>query len=634
MRQIELLAPARDYEHGYAALLCGADALYVGAPRFGARAAAGVAEADIARLCRAAHGFGARVYVAMNTLLYDDELAAAEQIAIRMWEAGADALIVQDMAFLRMNLPPVALHASTQTCNLEPEQIRFLARAGFSRVILERALHRDEIREIEKPAREEGVGLEAFVHGAICVGYSGRCYLSRSAGPRSGNRGDCSQPCRVSWTLFDERMQSLIRDRHLLSVQDLNLTPSLEEMIDIGVDSFKIEGRLKDIAYVKNIVSWYRHRLDAIIASHSGLERSSRGVSSIEFEPAPQKSFSRGASLYFFSERRNRVASFDTPKAVGERIGRIERVGRDFFELASDETSRGTRVLSPTFQGETNGPVNPGSSLLSAGDGICFVDAAGSLRGTHINGTEGGRIYPNRMEGLKSGMELFRNHDATFVAAAGRSRDRRSLEVTAQIEITATGIRLTYTDGDIYGEAFREGAFDPAQQPARAEETIRTQVAKTGDTVFRVTKADIVRDAARFVPLSLLNELRREATARLSENILRNHTRPPRKPEDKTFPYPTAAISGEMNVTNRLSEAFYRDHGVRQIEPGYDLQADLAGKRVMQSRYCLRHEIGECLREHPRYRGKLYLGNGPHRYELQFDCTACRMDLIYCGRPR
>lgn len=296
LRTIELLAPAKNYEQGRAAILCGADALYVGAPRFGARSAAGVPEEEIVRLCDLAHRFGAKVYVAMNTLLYEQELADAERIACRMWNAGADALIVQDMAFLRMELPPVELHASTQVCNTDPQRVRFLSEAGFTRVILERAL---SLGEIGRLSRAADVEIETFVHGAICVSYSGRCYMSRTMGPRSGNRGDCSQSCRLPYDLLDERMRPLERNRHLLSLQDMNATGQIEELIGAGVTSFKIEGRLKDENYVRNVVGWYRRKLDGILARRDDLRRASEGISTLEFEPNPAKSFSRGATAYF-----------------------------------------------------------------------------------------------------------------------------------------------------------------------------------------------------------------------------------------------------------------------------------------------------------------------------------------------
>lgn len=418
-RKLELLAPAKNFESGRAALLCGADALYVGAPRFGARAAAGVSVEEIGRLCELAHRFGARVFVTMNTLLYEQELAEAERMATRMWQIGADALIVQDMAFLRMDLPPIDLHASTQMCTTTPEQVRFLADVGFSRVVLERAL---TLQEIEQLSRAAAVEIEAFIHGALCVSYSGRCYMSRTMSARSGNRGDCSQACRLPYDLLDEQMQPLVRNRHLLSLQDMNATERLEAMIDAGVTSFKIEGRLKDENYVRNVVGWYRRRMDEIIARRPDLCRSSEGVSTFEFEPNPAKSFSRGGISYFLDGARRGVASFDTPKAFGEPLGQVRAVRRDSFQIQ--------RAAGQGVQ-------------LSAGDGLCFVTAAGEPSGTNVNRIEGDWIWPNRMEGIRPGVELYRNYDHRYVTALSRSRLRRAVPTTVSVRVTASEMELT-----------------------------------------------------------------------------------------------------------------------------------------------------------------------------------------------
>ena len=619
MKTIELLAPAKDLEHGRAAVLCGADAVYAGAPRFGARASAGMRTEDIGELCDFAHGFGARVYVAMNTLLYEDELAEAEEIAARVCDAGADGLIVQDMAFLRMEgLPPVETHASTQTFNMSAERIKFLAEAGFSRVILERALSLAEITEIHTKVPE--IGLEAFIHGAICVSYSGRCYMSRTMGPRSGNRGVCMQACRLPYNLLDENIRPIMKDRHLLSVQDMNLTDHLEGLIDAGVSSFKIEGRLKDIDYVKNIVTWYRRRLDGIIARRDDLQRASQGTSMVEFEPSPGKSFSRGATSYFIADKKNKVASFDTPKSSGEYVGKVSKTGRDFF--ICDTALR-----------------------LNNGDGICFFDGNRRLTGTNINKPDNGRIYPNRMEGIAAGTEIYRNYDIKFVSAVERSRMRRTIAVAAKtwmeagrisLELCETADDLGSREKPACASVSLAGAFDPAQNPERAEETLRTQIAKTGETTYSVQSINIEWDVPLFVPVSIINKLRRGAVEKLTEArleaIRQEKAAHRRRPENMEAPYPAAVLTGEDNVTNPLAGRFYRDHGVTAIEQGYDLADDLTGKRVMQMRYCPRKEIGQCLKEKPSYTEKLYIENGLNVYELLFDCATCTASLVYKGK--
>lgn len=606
-RFLELLAPAKNFESGRAALLCGADALYVGAPKFGARAAAGVSVEEIGRLCELAHRFGARVFVTMNTLLYEQELVEAERMATRMWQIGADALIVQDLAFLRMDLPPIDLHASTQMCTTTPEQVRFLADVGFSRVVLERA---STLQEIEKLSQAADVEIEAFIHGALCVSYSGRCYMSRTMSARSGNRGDCSQACRLPYDLLDERMQPLVRNRHLLSLQDMNATERLEAMIDAGVTSFKIEGRLKDENYVRNVVGWYRRRMDEIIAQRPDLCRASEGVSTFEFEPNPAKSFSRGGISYFLDGARRGVASFDTPKAFGEPLGRVRAVRRDSFQLQ--------RAAGQGVQ-------------LSAGDGLCFVTAAGDPSGTNVNRIEGDWIWPNRMEGIRPGVELYRNYDHRYVTALSRSRLRRAVPVTASVRVTASEIELTLSDGTLQVTVSRSGDFELAQQPDRALATIRTQLSKTGETIFDLTDVKFSDDEVRFVPVSVLNELRREAFQQLDTERLEHYCRRQRLPEDSNVRFPKLVLGGDENVVNSLAERFYRDHGVTCIEPGYDLRSDLKGVDVMRMRYCIRRELGMCLRDKPDYTGKLYLRHGTFLYALRFDCARCMMTVHYCG---
>ena len=604
LRRIELLAPVRDLEHGKAAVLCGADALYVGAPRFGARAAVGVEEAQIAELCRFAHRYRVRVYVAMNTVLYEQELAEAERMVHRLWQVGADALIVQDLAFLRMDLPPIELHASTQMFNADLARTAFWTGAGFSRVILERAL---TLEEIERIARGTEAEIEAFIHGAICVGYSGRCYMSRTMSARSGNRGDCSQSCRLPYNLLDEQFRPLMRDKHLLSVRDLNLSGHLEAMIDAGVTSFKIEGRLKDMNYVRNVVGWYRRELDEIIARRNDLQRASVGESILEFAPDPAKSFSRGATTYYLDGRVPDVSSFDTPKSMGERLGRVVRVGRDRVEL-------------DTLQ------------ELASGDGICFRGADGVLIGTHVNRCEGKWVYPNRMEGLRPGVWLYRNYDHRFVSAVSRSRLKRIIPLSGSVKVESETVRLRLSDGTLSAEAALTGSFEPARQEKQAEETLRTQLARMGESIYRLDTLEVLSSPMRFVPASVLSSLRREAIAALDRAREEAYVRRTRKPEDRNLPFPVETLSGAENVTNSLAERFYREHGVRTIEPGYDLREDLRDRTVMRMRYCLRRELGWCLKEKPSYRGRLYLDHGGYLYELHFDCARCGMELIYRGR--
>lgn len=604
LKTVELLAPARDYASAVVAVDAGADAVYIGGARFGARQAAGNSAEEIARVVEYAHRYGVRVHATLNTLLWDDELREAERTARELIDAGVDALIVQDMALRRMNLP-VELHASTQVSNRMPEETRFLSEAGFARVILERALSLDEIRAICAATPAE---IEVFVHGAICVGYSGRCFLSRAMSGRSGNRGACSQPCRLAWDLVDGRGRRLIAGKHLLSVRDMNLSHRLGELVDAGVTSFKIEGRLKDAGYIRNVVAWYRRALDEVLAARPALRRSSVGESVPDFTPDPAKSFTRGESEYFFDGKRPGVASFDTPKAVGERIGRVAKVAGGSFWLDSD-------------------------SDLSAGDGLCFISARGAV-GTNVNTVDGRRITPNRIEGITPGAEVFRNYDRRFSLALERSRMRRVIPARARIEVSGTGVAMTCTDCEGFeATARRDVGLERAKNPEANAEMLRTQARKSGDTIFAVREVE-VQGGEWFVPASLAAEVRREA---LEELLRRRSERPfPHRilTENPEARYPSQRLGAEANVTNHLAEAFYRDHGVREIERPLELASSFEGRTVMRSAYCIRREIGECLREGSRLRGDLYLEHGTDRFRLEFDCAACEMALVECPRRR
>ena len=601
MPPIELLAPAKDYAAAVAAVDCGADALYIGGAKFGARQAAGNSTEQIARVTEYAHRFGVRVHATLNTLLFDDELEEAERQARELLAAGVDALIVQDMAYLRMNLG-AELHASTQVCNTSPAEAAFLGRCGFARIILERALSLEEIRRIRQATDAE---LECFVHGAICVGYSGRCFLSRSTGSRSGNRGACSQPCRLPYDLQDAAGRTLVQGKHLLSVRDLNLSARLGELLDAGVSSFKIEGRLKDVNYIRNVVSHYRRELDRALAERPALSRASAGVSRTDFRPDPAKSFTRGDTEYFLDGRCRGVASFDTPKSVGEYLGRVAQADGRTFRL--------------------DRPCD-----AAPGDGLCFLTSEG-LCGTNVNAVEGDRLVPNRMEGIGPGTAVYRNFDRRFTLLLERSRTRRVIPASAEVTAGPEGVRMLFRDREgVMAEVARVLPLEPAAQPERMAATIHRQVARSGDTPFEIGE---VRpgDGAWFVPAGVLNDLRREGL----ELLLRRRLDRPRPhrilPEDPAARCPRTRLTAEENVTNALAERFYRDHGVAEIERGLDLAVSTAGCRVMRSAYCIRREIGACLRVVPAEGGDLFLVRGRRRYRLLFDCERCEMSLIDAG---
>ena len=597
IRKIELLAPAKDFDTAVDAIDCGADAVYIGAGRFGARYAATNSIDDIARVAEYAHRYGAKVYATLNTLLFDNELEDARQQATALIKAGVDALIVQDMAYCRMGLP-IELHASTQTNCVTPEKVKFFEEVGFARAILERSLSREQICDIRKATTIE---LEAFVHGAICVSQSGRCFFSRSTSERSGNRGECSQPCRLEYDLCNDKGEVIIKSKHLLSVRDFDLSARLGEMIDAGICSLKIEGRLKDRTYVRNIVSLYRRLLDVEIAKRSNVERSSVGNSTIEFEPNASRTFTRGAGEYFFDGKRRGVASFDTPKAMGERIGKVSRIDR-------------------------RGIILDRKHDLTTGDGVCFI-SNGALVGTNVVGIEGERVLLNRYDSVAAGIELFRNYNRLFSQAVERSRIKRTISADLYLQFGEGCITLTATDeSGISAVATIAQQSEEARDKAKGEEALRRQLSRSGDTIFEVRNIEI--NEVRFAPMSVLGALRREVFELLEKERLAHHKSSEQFIENSTAKYPTTVLTPQDNVTNHLAREFYADHGVSDIAEGLDCRTSTAGEQVVISDYCIRREIGECLLEKPRSRGDLYLVRGTKKYRLCFDCKACQMKVI------
>ena len=604
-RKIELLAPAKDYDTAVDAIDCGADAVYIGAGKFGARHSATNPIEDIARVAEYAHRYGVKVYATLNTLLFDDELEVAKEQALDLIEAGVDALIVQDMAYWKMNLP-IALHASTQTNCASIERVKFFEEMGFARAIMERSLSKREIAEIRKATNIE---LEAFVHGAICVSQSGRCFFSRSTSERSGNRGECSQPCRLEYDLCNDKGETIIKSKHLLSVRDLDLSARLGEMIDLGITSFKIEGRLKDRTYVRNIVSLYRQLLDREIAKRNDVERSSVGRSTIEFEPNAQRTFTRGAGEYLFDGKRRGVASFDTPKAMGEKVGKIVKVDR-------------------------RGIVLDRKHDLTTGDGVCFI-VNGSLIGTNVVGVEGERVQLNRYDGVAVSVELFRNYNRLFSQAVERSRVKRTIAVDLHLRFEQDKIVLTATDETgCVGLSTAEYTYEEVRDVAKSEEALRRQLSRSGDTIFEVRNTEI--ESIGFVPMSVVANLRREALANLEQSRLSNHsselqsaslTEVQNRRECKAQ-YPSKVLTPQDNVTNHLAREFYTECGVEEIAEGLDCRTSTIGEQVIISDYCIRREIGECLLEKPRLKGDLYLVRGTKKYRLSFDCKACQMKII------
>lgn len=601
MKTLELLAPAKDLATARAAIDSGADAVYMGGPRLGARAGATNSLEDIREAARYAHLFGARLYLTMNTIVYDHELEEARKIAQQAIDVGVDALIVQDMAYCRMGLKGAELHSSTQMYNASPERVAFLGKAGFSRIVLERGLTSEQMRELCGATDKE---IEAFVHGAICVSGSGRCYMSRSLSYRSGNRGECSQPCRQRYDLVDGTGKIVRKGLHLLSVKDLDLSAHIGQMVDMGVVSFKIEGRLKDEAYVRNITAHYSRLLDEAIAQREGYRRASRGRVALDFTPSPAKTFTRSGGDYIFRGKRQGLASFDTPKAMGEPIGRVSKIVKGGFLL-----NRNTK--------------------LTAGDGVCFI-VGGELIGTNINAIRDGVIVPNRMTGIEVGRELFRNYDKSFMDTIASTRTRRSMPITATLTGSTEGITLTLrTEEGVTVEVASNTTFDPAGKREVALGSMRSSLTKGGSSPFDVEEVALEFEGdVPFVPMGALNALRREALERLEESCKGIQPAKNIATEERDVRYPISTLRGDHNVVNRLAREFYADHGVEHIDEGYDQQPSLEGVEVMRTPYCIRREIGQCLKKGSKLKEPLKLVHGNDEYRLRFDCKECMMYVI------
>ena len=605
-RKIELLAPAKDLTCGLEAIRHGADAVYIGAPKFGARAAAANSGEDIRTLCDYAHLYGARVYVALNTILTDDELAEAERMIWELWRAGADALIVQDMGITQLDLPPIPLHASTQTDNRTVEKVRFFEQAGFTQVVLARELTLDEIREI---AAATTVPLEVFVHGALCVSYSGQCYLSEALSGRSANRGACAQYCRLPYTLVDADGTKIAGPKHLLSLKDMNRSDRLEELLDAGVSSLKIEGRLKDVTYVKNVTAYYRRCLDAILSRRPEYVRSSFGRSVYTFEPNPEKSFNRGFTPFFLDGRRADVTAFDTPKSLGEPVGRVKALkGKSAFTVA-------------------------GTKALHNGDGLAFFNRRGELEGLRVNRVEAGCVYPLRMPPLAVGMPIYRNYDQEFEKLLAKPSAERKMAVRMTFAENPFGFTLTLEDESgarvMLAEPFEK---ESAQRPQ--EENIRKQLAKLGNTPFEASEVRVELSGNWFVPSSCLAEMRRKGVAQLEDAHQIRYASPKagqvKAEEPGGNPFPEQRLTYLGNVSNRKAQAFYRQHGVRQIDAAFEL-SPRQDVPLMFTKHCLRYSMGWCSlhqRKQSPYREPYYLLYKETRLRLHFDCRHCQMQIF------
>jgi len=616
MQTLELLSPAKNLQCGFAAIDSGADAVYIGASRFGARAAAGNSVDDIRQLCDYAHKYGARVHVTVNTIIYDDEMDDTMRLVRQLCDIGVDALLVQDMGLLsriRAEHLPVALHASTQCDTRTAEKAAWLYSLGFGRVVLAREMSADEITEIHKTVPD--VELEAFVHGALCVSCSGVCYASQNCFDRSANRGECAQFCRLKFDLVDSDDRTIERGRYLLSLKDMCQIDNLETLARSGVTAFKIEGRLKDEEYVKNVVAAYSKRLDAIVARHPDkYRREAYGTVRYNFTPDLHKTFNRGYTTYFLNGRQPDIFSPDTPKALGEFVGHVKNVEHNCITVS-------------------------GTSSFANGDGLCFLNAEHELEGFRVNRAVGNKLYPYKMPAeLHRGAGLYRNNDQVFEnELKGKSSERR-IQVALSYGLTNDGFSLA-----VNGKVLSTVVFAHQKAKRPQHDNITAQLSKLGNTVLEASSVTIEDGAGEyFIPNSLLSQLRRDAAEAFEKEIARQTAE--RKPIEANEQAPLKVWQREYsefpylyNISNKDAEKFYSGQGMTDIRPAFELKKE-PGALIMQCRHCLRYSLGRCVRrggKRPEWHEPLFLRlPDGRRFRLEFNCDECQMNIYAdnCGK--
>ncbi|REG99675.1 peptidase U32 family protein [Flavobacterium aquicola] len=605
-KKIEILAPAKDLIGGIAAINSGADAVYIGAPQFGARSNATNSIEDVAELVKYAHLFHAQVFVVINTILYDNELETCRQMIWKLYDVGVDALIVQDMAIMEMDLPPIVLHASTQANNRDTDKIKFLKDVGMKRVVLARELNLHQIKEISEASDVE---LEFFVTGALCVSFSGNCYMSVANGERSANRGSCAQNCRLPYNLIDGHGDTLIKNSHLLSIKDFDVSDQIPNLVEAGVISFKIEGRLKDIVYVKNNVSYLRQKLDSFLEGSDKYTKASSGKCTYLFDSALDKSFNRGYTDYFVNERYQSIGSWESPKSKGQYIGKLIKTIGGAYQIENGE-------------------------LLNNGDGLCFINENNEAEGIYVNKAENGLAYPNVLKEIKDGTFIYRNNDAAFIKIVEREDSAvRKISTTLLLTENENGFELIATDEDGYVSIVKlDFAKDVTKNNLSIEDNIKTQLAKTGFTPYTADEIDIMFTQNWFLPISKVNEMRRTVYEQLSEIRLANYKREEHQLEKTSHPYPETKLDFMYNVSNKKARQFYERHGVTEIEKAFELQWDPGKSRVMTTKYCIKYELEKCPKYHKdtmetKLKEPLVLKQGELEYKLKFNCKPCEMEI-------
>ncbi|MCX8481974.1 MAG: U32 family peptidase [Bacteroidota bacterium] len=605
-KKVEILSPAKNLIQGIAAINAGADAVYIGAPQFGARSNATNSIDDVAELVKYAHLFKAQVFVVVNTILYDNELEDCKELIHTLYDIGVDALIVQDMAIMEMDLPPIVIHASTQANNRDPKHVKFLADAGMKRVVLARELNLDQIKEIHEATDVE---LEFFVSGALCVSFSGNCYMSIANGERSANRGSCAQNCRLPYNLIDGKGETLISNSHLLSIKDLDLSEQLPNLVEAGITSFKIEGRLKDMVYVKNNTSYLRKKLDAFLENNETYTKASSGRTFYTFDAEMDRSFNRGYTDYFVNKRSQKIGSWETPKSQGQLIGRI-------------------------IETKSNGYVIENCELLNNGDGLYFINENGEADGAQINIIVNDIVVPNTFRPLKPGTIIYRNSDANFNKLLERDDSAvRKIGVKLIFSETPNGFQLFAIDEDGHESV---SSFESVKELAKSEDStipnIKKNLSKTGNTPFIVDEINVDFTNNWFLPISKINDIRRLVLEQLVDIRISEYQREEYQITKTDHPYPVTQLDFTYNVANKLAREFYKRHGVTEIEKAFELQWDPGKSRVMTTKYCVKYELGKCWRFNKDTIGEklvepLTLKHGENEYKLKFNCKPCEMEI-------
>ncbi|SNB27432.1 Uncharacterized protease YdcP [Flavobacterium psychrophilum] len=605
-KKIEILAPAKNLVQGIAAINAGADAVYIGAPLFGARTNATNSIEDIAEMVTYAHLFKAQVFVVINTILYENELEPCRQLIHQLYTIGVDALIVQDMSIMEMDIPPIVIHASTQANNRDPKHVKFLKDAGMQRVVLARELNLDQIREISQATNVE---LEFFVSGALCVSFSGNCYMSIAGGERSANRGSCAQNCRLPYNLTDGTGKTLIENSHLLSIKDLDLSDQLPNLIEAGVTSFKIEGRLKDMVYVKNNTSYLRKKLDAFLENNDTFQKASSGRTFYNFEAEMDRSFNRGYTDYFVNKRKEKIGNWESPKSQGQVIGKLIEI-------------------------KANGYVIENYEKLNNGDGLYFINEQGEADGTQVNIIINNIVVPNTLKPLAIGTMIYRNSDAEFNKMVEKENSVvRKIGVTLQFTETLEGFQLLAIDEDGHQSiATLTIEKEVAKNETSTVPNIKTNLAKTGNTPFIIDDIQVNFSNNWFLPISKVNEIRREVLEQLIDIRINEYNREEFQITKTDHPYPVEKLDFTYNVSNHLAKAFYKRHGVTEIEKAFELQWDPGKARVMTTKYCVKYELGKCARFQRETMGEkvvepLTLTHGENAYKLKFNCKPCEMEI-------